>query len=211
MRFQLCLSSVALALTIVPALAAEPVPPDNVTCINTAMTPEDREIALVMFAESTMNGPAEDEALADAMAENGADHVPPYASEQLAEVFELLEEAHMRCLDLYPWNSGQSEASRMYAFLSIIGEAIGKTLKLDQMDIATIDGFYDTHKKKFTHRNQLTAPEKAALKTHLQAASWEIEEQGLVDMATDYAETFMMKDMLRRAFETGDFSKLEFL
>lgn len=211
MRFQLCLASIAVAFASAPVLATEPVPPDNVTCINTAMTPEDREIALVMFAESTMHAPVDDAAPADAMPEKGEDHAPPYASEQLAEVFELLEEAHMRCLDLYPWNSGQSEASRMYAFLSIIGEAIGKTLKLEAMEIATLDGFYDANKKKFTHRNQLTVSEKIALKSHLQAASWAVEDQALVDMATDYAETLMMKEMLRRAFDTGDFSKLEFL
>ena len=99
----------------------------------------------------------------------------------------------------------------MYAFLSIIGEAIGKTLKLEAMEIATLDGFYDANKKKFTHRNQLTVSEKIALKSHLQAASWAVEDQALVDMATDYAETLMMKEMLRRAFDTGDFSKLEFL
>lgn len=211
MRFNLSFAVVAAFFGSVSALAAEPVPPDNVTCINTAMTPEDREIALVMFAESTMHAPADDAAPAEPMPENGADHVPPYASEQLAEVFELLEEAHMRCLDLYPWNSGQSEASRMYAFLSIIGEAIGKTLKLEEMDIATLDGFYDANKKKFTHRNRLTAPEKANLATHLQVANWAVEDQALVDLATDYAETLMMKEMLRRAFDTGDFSKLEFL
>ena len=186
MRFQLRLASIAVAFASAPVLATEPVPPDNVTCINTAMTPEDREIALVMFAESTMHAPVDDAAPADAMPEKGEDHAPPYAS-------------------------GQSEASRMYAFLSIIGEAIGKTLKLEAMEIATLDGFYDANKKKFTHRNQLTVSEKIALKSHLQAASWAVEDQALVDMATDYAETLMMKEMLRRAFDTGDFSKLESL
>ena len=214
MRFHLslantCLAIIAVAFTSFPVLAAEPVPPDNVTCINQAMTPEDREIALVMFAESTQNDQLDAEPAADLSVEDGADNAPPFASEHMAEVFELLEEAHMRCLDLYPWNSGQSEASRMYAFLGIIGDAAAKTAKLAELDLAAADGFYETHKKKLIHRNRLTAAEKTALAAHLQASSWPTDDEDLLNLTADYVETLMMKDMLRRAFDTGDYSKLE--
>ena len=185
--------------------AADGPPPDNVTCIGQALSPEDREIALVMFAESTENEPIE----AEPALENDAVEKPPFQSEHMAEVFELLEEAHMRCLDLYPWNSGQSETSRLHAFLNIFGEAIARTLKLEERNIAIIDTFYEINKKKLANRNRLTAPEKAALATHLQMASWPMDDKGLLEFATDYAETLMMKEMLRRAFDTGDFSKLE--
>jgi hypothetical protein len=185
--------------------AADAPPPDNVTCIGQALSLEDREIALVMFAESTENEPIE----AEPALENEAVEEPPFQSEHMAEVFELLEEAHMRCLDLYPWNSGQSETSRLHAFLNIFGEAIARTLKLEEMDIAIIDTFYEINKKKLANRNRLTAPEKAALAAHLQMASWPMDDKGLLEFATDYAETLMMKEMLRRAFDTGDFSKLE--
>ena len=185
-------------------------PPDDVTCLYKAMTPEDHEIALVMFAESTQNPVPIEEPLADESGQNEAADAPlAFQNEHMAEVFDLLEEAHMRCLDLYPWNSGQSETSRFYAFLTILGDATARTLKLAELDIAAADSFYDAGKKKFTNRNRLTAMEKTALVAQLQAASWPTEDQALIDMATDYVETRMMKDMLRRAFDTGDFSKLE--
>lgn len=190
-----------------PAQAADAPPPDDVTCISKALTAEDREIALVMFAESTQFERKADEAQTDADAD--ASEAPSFMSEHMAEVFELLEESHMRCLDLYPWNSGQSEASRLHAFLNIVGDAIAKTLKLEDMNIATLDGFYDASKKKMLHRNRLNATEQAALATHLAAASWKTEDPELLKISEDYVETLMMRDMLRRAFETGDFTKLE--
>lgn len=211
MRFHTFLATIMALATSSVAFAANTPPPDNVTCINQAMTPEDREIALVMFAESTQNDQLDAEPKADLLVENEAGDAPPFASEHMAEVFELLEEAHMRCLDLYPWNSGQSEASRMYAFLSIIGDALEKTVKLEELDLKIADAFYETHKKKLIHRNRLKAVEKTALVTDLQAASWPTDDQALLDLTGDYVETLMMKDMLRRAFDTGDFSKLEFL
>jgi hypothetical protein len=189
-----------------PAQAAD-APPDDVTCISKALTAEDREIALVMFAESTQFDRKADEAQTDAAAD--ASEAPSFMSEHMAEVFELLEESHMRCLDLYPWNSGQSEASRLHAFLNIVGDAIAKTLKLEDMDIAMLDGFYDASKKKMLHRNRLNAAEQAALATHLAAASWKTDNIELLKISEDYVETLMMRDMLRRAFDTGDFTKLE--
>ena len=200
-------------LAIMAGLAANPLqavdapPPDDVTCINKALTAEDREIALVMFAESTQFDRKADEPQTDADA--GADEAAPFMSEHMAEVFELLEESHMRCLDLYPWNSGQSEASRLHAFLNIVGDAIAKTLKLEDMDITTLDSFYETNKKKMAHRNRLNAVEQAALATHLVSASWKTDNAELLKISQDYVETLMMRDMLRRAFDTGDFTKLE--
>jgi hypothetical protein len=191
-----------------PVVAASP--PDDVTCLYTAMTPEDHEIALVMFAESTQNAQPIEAALADEPPRDDAADAPlAFQNEHMAEVFDLLEEAHMRCLDLYPWNSGQSETSRFYAFLTILGDATARTLTLAKLDIAAADGFYDAGKKKFANRNRLMGVEKTALIAHLQAASWPTDDQALLDMTTDYVETRMMKEMLRRAFDTGDFSKLE--
>jgi hypothetical protein len=190
-----------------PASAADAPPPDDVTCIGKALSAEDREIALVMFAESTRFDRKTDEPQTDAGVD--ASEAPPFMSEHMAEVFELLEESHMRCLDLYPWNSGQSEASRYHAFLNIVGDAIAKTLKLEDMDIAALDGFYDANKKKMVHRNRLNAAEQAALTTHLAAASWKTEDIELLKISADYVETLMTRDMLRRAFDTGDFTKLE--
>lgn len=211
MRLNMIFAVIAAFFASFSAAATEPVPPDNVTCIDAAMTLEDREIALVMFAESTQNDQLDTEPADDLPLQDEADDAPPFTSEHMAEVFELLEEAHMRCLDLYPWNSGQSEASRMSAFLGILGDAIAKTVKLEGLDLKIADAFYETHKKKLIHRNRLTAAEKTALTTHLQAASWPTDDQALLDLTADYIETLMMKDMLRRAFDTGDFSKLEFL
>jgi hypothetical protein len=190
-----------------PAQAADAPPPDDVTCISKALSAEDREIALVMFAESTQFDPKTNEPQTDAGVD--ASEAPTFMSEHMAEVFELLEESHMRCLDLYPWNSGQSEASRFHAFLNIVGDAIAKTLKLEEMDIAALDGFYDANKKKMVHRNRLNAAEQAALTTHLAAASWKTEDIELLKISEDYVETLMTRDMLRRAFDTGDFTKLE--
>ena len=197
--------AIMAGLAINPASAADAPPPDDVTCIGKALSAEDREIALVMFAESTQFDRKADEAQADA----DASEAPAFMSEHMAEVFELLEESHMRCLDLYPWNSGQSEASRLHAFLNIVGDAIAKTLKLEDMDIAALDGFYDANKKKMVHRNRLNAVEQAALATHLAAASWKTEDPELLKISEDYVETLMTRDMLRRAFDTGDFTKLE--
>ena len=191
-----------------PAVAAPP--PDDVTCLYTAMTPEDHEIALVMFAESTQNTQPKEEPASDQAVQNDAADAPlAFQSEHMAEVFDLLEEAHMRCLDLYPWNSGQSETSRFHAFLTILGDATARTLALGKLDIAAADAFYDADKKKFANRNRLTELEKTALAAHLQTTSWPTDDQALLDMTTDYIETRMMKEMLRRAFDTGDFSKLE--
>ena len=209
MRFHAFLATIMALATGSAAFAADTSPPDNVTCIDAAMTAEDREIALVMFAESTQNGQPDVEQAAVLPSEEEASDAHPFASELMAVVFELLEEAHMRCLDLYPWNSGQSEASRMSAFLGILGDAIAKTVKLEGLDLKIADAFYETHKKKLIHRNRLTAAEKTALTTHLQGASWPTDDQALLDLTADYIETLMMKDMLRRAFDTGDFSKLE--
>lgn len=200
--------AIIAGLVTSPVVAASP--PDDVTCLYMAMTPEDHEIALVMFAESTQNAQPIEEALADEPPQDDAAAAPlALQNEHMAEVFDLLEEAHMRCLDLYPWNSGQSETSRFYAFLTILGDATARTLKLAELDIAAANGFYDASKKKFANRNRLTAVEKAALAAHLQTASWPTDDQALLDMTTDYVETRMMKEMLRRAFDTGDFSKLE--
>lgn len=197
--------AIMAGLAISPASAADAPPPDDVTCIGKALSAEDREIALVMFAESTQFDRKADEPQTDA----DAGEAPAFMSEHMAEVFELLEESHMRCLDLYPWNSGQSEASRLHAFLNIVGDAIAKTLKLEDMDIAALDGFYDANKKKMVHRNRLNAVEQAALTTHLAAASWKTDNIELLKISEDYVETLMMRDMLRRAFDTGDFTKLE--
>lgn len=209
MRLHIILAVIAAFASSSAAFAADAPPSDNVTCIDQAMTPEDREIALVMFAESTQINVADAEQAADLPLENEAGDVPPFASEHMAEVFELLEEAHMRCLDLYPWNSGQSETSRLYAFLTILGDATARTLTLAKLDIAAADGFYDAGKKKFANRNRLTDIEKTALAAHLQTASWPADDSALLGIVTDYVETRMMKEMLRRAFDTGDFTKLE--
>ena len=110
--------AIIAGLVTSPVVAASP--PDDVTCLYMAMTPEDHEIALVMFAESTQNAQPIEEALADEPPQDDAAAAPlALQNEHMAEVFDLLEEAHMRCLDLYPWNSGQSETSRFYAFLTI--------------------------------------------------------------------------------------------
>lgn len=205
---------IAIALTWVSGVeaAATAPPADDVTCIYNALSVEDREIALIMFAEGTQNAAAADIAAIESAAQNDAADAGDkagFGGEHMGEVMELLEEAHMRCLDLYPWTSGQSEASRLSAFLGLMDDAITRMLKLDQMDGATLDNFYETNKKKFVQRSRLNKAEKLSLTAHLRSANWKVEDTALLAMAQDYTEALMMKEMLRRAFVTGDFSKLD--
>jgi hypothetical protein len=205
-------AAVILFVAASPAIAADAPPADGVDCAYRAMAPEDREIALVMMAESMDQHDAmkaqQAETAANGAADTAESDASPFASEQMAEVAELLEESYLRCLDLYPWSSGQADAARIHAMLTLMGDAMAEALKLQKLDIAVANAFYDANRKKMANRRELNAAEKLALAAHLEAAGWPKDDQQLQALARAYVEMKMGQDMLRRAFDTGDFSKL---
>lgn len=209
LTFKYFVTSMLLVSANAPALAGSSQPADDVSCIYNAMTPEDHENARVMLAEGFEAETArEAQAGGQPAADENSDEAP-FMSEHMAEVFEMLQEAHVRCIDLYPWTSGQSEASRFYAFFTIIGDMMTAMLKLTDVDLAVADTYFEENKKKFGKRIKMTSAERASFAAYLDTTTWPKDDIELRNTASDYLETKLMKEQLRRAFSTGDFSGLE--
>lgn len=163
------------------------------------LSTEDRENILVLMSSEPDVEEASKEGEAPAEGQKFSD------SPHMIEVMELLQEAHIRCLDYYPWTSGHSEASLFFAFLKLSGTAMTEIMTLDGRDAGIIDSYFEANRKGFGKREKPNAADKAALAAHLDAAGWPKDNTALYQLADNYLEMKMIREMLRRAFDAGEF------
>lgn len=185
----LCLGMAALLLPGAAVAAAQgaALSGNSVACIYDGMTPEDREIALLLISR-----------------EIGAQGQFSDASPNVRAVNDLIEESHDKCLARYNWSVARSGAANSYALTALLGEALGQALEAAEKPLAPLEDFYRQQRKTLTGRYGLRAADRQRLLVFLRAQGWESADEARFDLAALYVETLLLKDQARRQFTAAN-------
>ena len=113
----------ALAATLIPlaAPAAAQEPDNAVSCIYSAFSPEDREIALLLIAREISQG----------------GKFSP-SSRNVVSVEALIDDGSAQCGARFHWPKGRSEAARDFTMTALLGEAIDQSLQASGRTVAPL-------------------------------------------------------------------------
>lgn len=185
-RLMMLLSAPALvaAAPPPPASAAPAAPPGNsVRCVYEFLTPEDREIALLLLSRE--------------MAGSGRFRA---TSRNVRAINRLIEEAHGKCLDRYNWSFGRSDAALGYAMTAILSDAVMQSLDGFGQPVDRIDRYYAENRTALSNRKELDEADRQRLADYLKENGWKAGEKGELELAALYLESLLLRDAAQRQF-----------
>jgi hypothetical protein len=171
--------------TVAAPAQAGPRLPNNVTCVFEAMGQENREIALILVVDELQFGDPENR-----------------DSPRMKEVGVLLEAAHNRCLDFWPWTAGKSGSAMAWATGAIYREANAQAVGSTGHDPAVIEQWFAAHRAEIMAARDPARRWGGPLKDHLTGIGWGEKESA----AVGFGELYFV-DIVNMELFAGDFAK----
>lgn len=163
---------------------AAPLPGNTVRCVYEYLSPEDREIALLLLGREMIDGG------------NFTD-----ASKNIQVVNRLLAEAEAKCLDRFNWSIGRSKSATNWALTQILSEALVQALDYAGSKPADVDAYYAENRPLLRGKRAIEGADKEALNAYLIEKGWDAESKAQLGLAAIYLETYVMKDSDERWFQ----------
>lgn len=176
----------ALAEPARPAAVAVPgkaAPSNGVACVYDQMSPEDREMALLLFER-----------------EVSAAVKFRFGSRDLTVIGRLVNEARDRCAAPYAWPRGQSDAAISYAMNELMSSGLAQALEAKGHAAALIDDYYAKHRSEFAGIETVSGPNSAALQGYLTEHGWDKAEPTALGIAGYYLEALLTRERQVRKF-----------
>lgn len=178
----------AVAMLSAPAATAKPALPNSVTCVYDALAPEEREIAQLLLMKGREAG-----------------QEPLDSPETLDELEALVESGHNTCLDLYPWNNGQSGNAMGYALFGLMKDALSEGMTILKLPKAPIESYFQANKSALVRSNEPNAAQISAMLTSIKSADWPKDDPDADVSATAYLAMLIAQEKMRRGFASGIF------
>ena len=182
-----CLPSAALAAPV-PAPALSPPPAafalsDSVHCVYDQMSPEDREMSLLLFEREVAAGKKY--------------HA---GSRNLKVIDRLINEAGVKCAQPYGWSRGRSDAAIGYAMNALMNEGIGQALEAKGHAAAPIDVYFTKHRSELAGNETIEGAASEAFRAYLIELGWAKGETETFGIAEFYLESLLTRDRQTRSF-----------
>ena len=164
-------------------VAATPAPSNSVACVYDHMSPEDREMALLLFER-----------------EVAVTVKFRFGSRNLSVIGRLVNAARDRCAAAYAWPRGQSDAAISYAMNELMSSGLAQALEAKGHAAALIDEYYAKHRSEFAGIETVTGPNSAALQGYLTEHGWDKTEPTALGIAGFYLEALLTRERQARKF-----------
>lgn len=162
--------------------------PNNVTCVFEAMAQEDREIALILVVDELQFGDPEHR-----------------DSARMREVDALIDAAHNRCLDFWPWTVGKSANAMAWAAGAIYREANAQAVSSTGHDPAVIEQWFTSHRAEIMAARDPAKRWGGPLKDHLSGIGWGDKDSAPVGLGELYFADIVNMELLTADFAKGIF------
>ena len=158
-------------------------PRDGVSCVYDQLSPEDREIALLLF---------EREVAASARFQAG--------SRNLKVIDRLIEEARDKCAVPFGWLRGRSDAAVSYAMNELMNSGVAQALEAKGHTAAPIEAYYTKHRAELDGFDTIAGANSTAFRAYLLEQGWMKTEAPLLGLAEFYLEALLSRARQIRTF-----------
>ena len=181
-HFRTLVLAVALSLELPGAALAQsatPAPPsamprNSVECAYALMSPEDREMALLLF---------EREVSSTVISHTG--------SRNLKVIDRLVSEAHAKCALAYNWSSGRSDAAIGYAMNALMSTGLTQAIEAKGHSTVPIDAYYTKHRAELVGTETIAGPQAEDFRAYLFERDWTKSETLTLRIAEFYLEALL--------------------
>lgn len=159
-------------------------PRNSVECAYALMSPEDREMALLLFEREVSST------------------VTPHAgSRNLKVIDRLVDEARLKCAVPYNWSGGRSDAAIGYAMNELMNAGVAQALEANGHSTAPIDAYYTEHRAELAGTETIEGTQAEDFRVYLFEQGWAKSETSTLRIAEFYLEA-----LLTRARQTTTFA-----
>ena len=188
---QLPVRGAANSSVVISAAAAAGVPSNSVDCVYTMMSPEDREMALLLL---------EREAASDVKSHSG--------SRNLKVLARLMDEARAKCSAPYKWSSVSSDAAMGYAMNVLMSTGLSQTLEAKGQKTEQIDEYYAKHRTDLAGIENITGTKADEFKNYLNQSGWVKSDPSLLRLANYYLEALIAREQPNQTFAAASGSRV---